>query len=160
MPAVAVEEGRVGKLYSPDKRRPSCFRGVKCEVLCHSPLNYPVGKPLEVKLYFIKHLSFFFLDILLKKSYFPIDLLGWSVWSTIESYFSSTARGVDRHGYRSHSICFDPPIDHASLLESSSHLSQMYILMGKRNTYVHHETPKGTHTKNIYIKVYALEIVC
>ncbi|XP_003425313.2 NADPH oxidase 5 [Nasonia vitripennis] len=50
IPAAAAEEGRVGTLYGAQRRRQSCFRGVKSETFCYSPVNYPVGKPLEIYL--------------------------------------------------------------------------------------------------------------
>ncbi|XP_014213874.1 NADPH oxidase 5 [Copidosoma floridanum] len=48
LPEMIAEEGRVG--YMGNKKRPSCFRGVKCEPSCHVAMNYPVGKPLEIYL--------------------------------------------------------------------------------------------------------------
>ena len=45
-PESAVEEGRIGTSYG--RRKQSCFRGITCEVSSYGPLNYPVGKPLEV----------------------------------------------------------------------------------------------------------------
>ncbi|XP_058791385.1 NADPH oxidase 5 isoform X2 [Phymastichus coffea] len=48
--AAIAEEGRVGQDCAIDKRRPSSSRGVKCEIFCHTPMNYPVGKPLEIYL--------------------------------------------------------------------------------------------------------------
>lgn len=51
---IAAEEGRLRKVFN-EAMDSSENLDLKSESSSHSPINYPVGKPLEVKIFFFSH---------------------------------------------------------------------------------------------------------
>lgn len=97
-----------------------------------SPINYPVGKPLEVSAISADLFSFSPVPCALNRVRFLLsDLFGRTVRRAVQSYIPSATRSDDSYGHRCYAVRFYTSIDHAPILESPTHVSEMQIHLGQ-----------------------------
>jgi len=60
------------------------------------------------------------------------DLPRWSLRCSIQSHIQSTTCSTNSNRNWSNSFCLHSPIDHASILESTSYVPQVQVLLGLR----------------------------
>lgn len=84
--------------------------------------------------------------------FFPtIDIFGWSLRSPVQPHIPGSTRSTNSHGNWSNSVRVDTAVDNASILERSSHLSEVLVRLGQRDTGHRYESQKGMkNIKNLW----------